>query len=144
MGYDNDECAYCYAISESNVIRPESDDTDDYEHEFKSICHFCIGRLSNKCSVPRFINEITREKHYSNRTCFLCGTNSNSVFFITLCSSHKNEYEKEAIGDPIRKIYIVTCDGTVVGAFYSKKNIEAIQNQESQNLNFAITKTYLT
>lgn len=102
MGYDHDECAFCYK---------EGTDGLDQANEKLFACEFCIKKIATKYS--RFYDGITEEeKEYEyGQKCNLCGANKYKGFLISVCDNHYTENKKsfkfEKHPSDILKTYVV-------------------------------------
>lgn len=91
MGYDDDECAYCYAYYNCN------NKINDDEEGYYLTCYFCVGKMSDDCSNARFTNGIMSSSTcWDDTECFLCGKGINSGYNVTFCESHRNEWKRNS------------------------------------------------
>lgn len=132
MTYIDTKCAYCYMIG---------DDCITLKEKKQDVCFPCIEVLIGICKSDMFKKQITSKKSNKGK-CVLCENDFNSGYKVTICCKHKKIFS----GEILSAVYVVTNNGKIVGAFYSKSDAEDIRKEEIRkgNTNISIVRTSIS
>jgi hypothetical protein len=91
MGYDDDECLYCYVLDKDNCEAKGK----------KGVCFRCLDRMTEEGSLSdRCRAAFENSRVCINFVCHLCGERKNGGIEIPLCRAHARVYkEKESNSD---------------------------------------------